>query len=55
MYVCKKRYKDCFKKSLNVCHIDCPQWSDVATDRDTWRHTVHEAASLFEANRRDPL
>ena len=40
----QKRYKDCPKKSLNVCHIDCLQWSDMAADRDAWRHTVHKAA-----------
>ena len=51
----KKRYKDCLKKSLNVCHIDCQQWSDMAVDRDAWRHTVHKAASQFEENRRDSL
>ena len=51
----KKRYQDCLKKSLNVCHIDCQQWSDMAVDRDAWRHTVHKAASLFEENRRDSL
>ena len=28
----KKRYQDCLKKSLNVCHIDCQQWSDMAVD-----------------------
>ena len=36
----KKRYKDCLKKSLNVCHIDCLHWSDIAAHRDAWRHTV---------------
>ena len=51
----KKRYKDCLKKSLNVCHIDCQQWSDMAVDRDAWRHTIHKAASQFEENRRDSL
>ena len=51
----KKRYKDCIKKSLNVCHIDCLQWSDMAADRNSWRHTVHKAASQFEDNRRDSL
>ena len=51
----KKCYKDCFKKSLSVCHIDCQQWSDIAADRDAWRHTVHKAASQFEENQRDSL
>ena len=31
----KKRYKDCLKKSLNVCHIDCQQWSDMTADIET--------------------
>ena len=51
----KKRFKDCLKKSLNVCHIDCQQWSDMAAGRDAWRHTVHKAVSQFEENRRDSL
>ena len=46
----KKRFKDCLKKSLNVCHIDCQQWSDMAPDRDAWRHAVHKAASQFEVS-----
>ena len=51
----KKRYKDCLKKSLNVWHVECLQWSDMAAHRDAWRHTVHKAASQFEENRRDSL
>ena len=51
----KKCYKDCLKKSLSVCHMDCQQWSDMAADRDAWCHTVHEAASQFEENQRDSL
>ena len=51
----KKRYKDCLKKSLNVCHMDCLQLSDMAADRDAGRNTVHKAASQFEENWRDSL
>ena len=51
----KKRYKDCLKKSLNVCHIVCLQWSDMAADREAWHLRVHKAASQFEENRRDSL
>ena len=47
--------KNATKKSLNVCHTDCQQWSDMAGDRDDWPHTVHKAASQFEENWRDSL
>ncbi|XP_076052873.1 uncharacterized protein LOC143032285 [Oratosquilla oratoria] len=37
----KKRYKDCFKKSLTEYHIDHQCWSGQAEDRGAWCHTIH--------------
>ena len=51
----KKRYKDCLKKSLSACHIDQLQWSTLASNRVTWRHTIAGAVSTFESNRRAGL
>ena len=48
----KKRFKDCLKASLNTCQIDPQHWSTLAADRTGWRHTVHQAVSSFEVNRR---
>ena len=47
----KKRYKDSLKKSLRACHIDQHQWSTLALDRASWRHTIDGAVSTFEKNR----
>ncbi|CAH1249728.1 Hypp8672 [Branchiostoma lanceolatum] len=51
----KKRFKDTLKKSLQCCNIDYHQWSALAADRGTWRHTVHQAVSSFDKNRRTDL
>ena len=51
----KKRFKDDLKKSLTTCNIDHKQWSDLAADRVAWRHTIHQAAAQFEADRRSSL
>ena len=51
----KKRFKDNLKKSLTTCNIDHKQWSDLAADCVAWRHTIHQAASQFEADRRSSL
>ena len=51
----KKCYKDCLKKSLNACHIDHHQWSTLAADHKTWRHTITSAISSFENTRRATL
>ena len=34
-----KCYKDRLKKSLIACHVDPLHWSDMAGDRDAWRHS----------------
>ncbi|KAJ7422548.1 hypothetical protein WISP_37381 [Willisornis vidua] len=44
----KKRYKDSLKQHLSLGHIDCHQWSTLASSRDSWRHTIHDAAASFE-------
>lgn len=49
----KKRFKDCLKKSLTICHVDHKCWSDLAADRDAWRETIFKAVNEFEENRRD--
>ena len=48
----KKRFKDSLKKSLGACDINHLEWSTLAGDRSTWRHTINKAASSFEATRR---
>ena len=48
----KKRYKDCLTKSLTACHVDPLCWSDMAADRDTWRHLIFNV-SEFEHDRRN--
>ncbi|KAJ7409538.1 hypothetical protein WISP_113871 [Willisornis vidua] len=52
----KKRYKDSLKEHLSLGHIDCHQWSTLASNRDSWRHTIHDAAAAsFENARRVSL
>ena len=46
----RNRYKD----ALNVCGADPRHWTKAA-DRGAWRHTVHQATSTFEENRRASL
>ncbi|KAJ7427317.1 hypothetical protein WISP_08139 [Willisornis vidua] len=51
----KKRYKDSLKQHLSLGHIDWPQWSTLASRRDSWRHTIHDAASSFENTHKNLL
>ncbi|KAJ7396403.1 hypothetical protein BTVI_145489 [Pitangus sulphuratus] len=44
----KRRYKDSLKQSLSLGHIDHHHWSILASNRDTWRHTIYNAAASFE-------
>ncbi|KAJ7410781.1 hypothetical protein WISP_106086 [Willisornis vidua] len=44
----KKRYKDYLKEYHGLGHIDCHQWSTLASSRDSQRHTIHDAAASFE-------
>ena len=48
----KKRYKDTLKASLKNCDIDPDSWETVATDRSTWRSSVHAGVASFEKKRR---
>ncbi|KAJ7407519.1 hypothetical protein WISP_125873 [Willisornis vidua] len=43
----KRRYKDSLKQYLSLGHIDCHQWSILAFNLDSWRHTIHDAAASF--------
>ncbi|KAJ7417985.1 hypothetical protein WISP_61687 [Willisornis vidua] len=51
----KRRCKDSLKQHLSLGHIDCHQWSTLASNWDSWRHTIHEAAASFENARRVSL
>ncbi|KAJ7418812.1 hypothetical protein WISP_57365 [Willisornis vidua] len=44
----KKRYKDSLKQYLSFGHIEYYQWSALASNQETWRHTIHNAAASFE-------
>ena len=47
-----KRFKDQLKCSLSTIGVPHEAWTELASDRATWRATVHHAASKFEENRR---
>ncbi|KAJ7413853.1 hypothetical protein WISP_87948 [Willisornis vidua] len=51
----KKRYKDSLKQHLSLGHIDCHQWSTLASNRDSWRHSIYNAAASFENSHRVSL
>ena len=51
----KKRFKDSLKKSLSTRNVNHKKWSDLATDRGTWRHTINQATAQFEEDRRKVL
>ncbi|KAJ7425503.1 hypothetical protein WISP_23186 [Willisornis vidua] len=51
----KKCYKDSLKQHLSFGHIDCHQWSTVASSWDSLRHSIHDAAASFENARRVSL
>ncbi|KAJ7411265.1 hypothetical protein WISP_103565 [Willisornis vidua] len=51
----KKRYKDSLKQYLSLGQIDCHQWSTLAFNMDSWRHTIHDTAASFENARRVSL
>ncbi|KAJ7425773.1 hypothetical protein WISP_21882 [Willisornis vidua] len=39
----KRRYKDSLKQYLSLGHIDCHQWSTLASSHDSWRHTIYKS------------
>ena len=47
----KKRNKNCIKKPLSACHVHPPCWSDMAADRDAWRHSIFKVINEFEQAR----
>jgi hypothetical protein len=50
----KKRYEDSLKKSLNALHMNHLDWSTLAENRSTWRHTT-ELPLPLNLNARPPL
>lgn len=48
----KKRYKDLLKSSFGRFGICQTNWTELATDRATWRATINKAATSFEQDRR---
>ncbi|KAJ7419453.1 hypothetical protein WISP_53914 [Willisornis vidua] len=48
----KKRHKDSLKQYLTLGHVDYHQWSTLASNWNTWRHTIHDATASFENTRR---
>ncbi|KAJ7422292.1 hypothetical protein WISP_38602 [Willisornis vidua] len=36
----KKRCKDSLKQYLSLGHIDCHQWSTLASNPDSWKHPI---------------
>ncbi|XP_064495874.1 uncharacterized protein LOC135405089 [Pseudopipra pipra] len=51
----KKRYKDSLKQHRSLGHIDHHNWSTLASNRETWRHAIYNAAVSFENTRRITL
>ncbi|KAJ7413818.1 hypothetical protein WISP_88156 [Willisornis vidua] len=44
----KKRYRDSLKQYLSLHHIDCHQLSTLASNQDSWRHSIPDTAASFE-------
>ena len=49
----KKRYKDHLKRTLISCGIDHLKWTELASERDTWRQTLRHATTEYENHRRE--
>ena len=49
----KKCNKDCQKKSRAAYHADPLCWSDMAADRDAWRHSIFRVVNKFEQDKRN--
>ena len=47
------RWKDSFKGTLKQSNISTTQWQDIATDRSTWRRSIHDGLMLYDDSRRD--
>jgi len=51
----KKRFKDTLKKTLKNYGIPTESWTELASDRSSWRSITHQASATFEAQRRTSL
>ena len=47
------RWKDSLKDILKQSNISTTQWQDTATDRSTWRRSVHDGLMLYDNSRRE--
>ena len=47
----KKRYKDTLKCSLKVCSIPPSKWTELASNRTSWRAAVHSGVKNFKEKR----
>ena len=47
------RWKDSLKDTLKQANISTTQWQDTATDRSTWRRSVHDGLMLCDNSRRE--
>ena len=45
------RYKHSLTNFIRACHVDHLCWSDMAANRDAWRHLILKAIDEFEENR----
>ena len=46
------RWNDSLKDTLKQSNISATQWQDTATDRSTWRRSVHDGLMLYDNSRR---
>ena len=51
----KKRYKDALKCNLKVCNIPPSSWTELASNRTSWRASVYSGVKDFEERRLDHL
>ena len=47
------RWKDSLKDTLKQSNISTTQWQDTATDRSTWRRSVHDGLMIYDNSRRE--
>ena len=47
------RWKDSLKDTLKQANISTTQWQDTATDRSTWRRSVHDGLMVSDNSRRE--
>ena len=47
------RWKDSLKDTLKQSNISTTQWQYIATDRSTWRRSIHDGLVLYDDSRRE--